>query len=502
MKKSVRFMAAAVLVFALTAAQLPRTAVTAAGKEAAVIEELGMFQPGGKLTMNVGDMINLRFGLRESGMDYFLTDKMGWASSDGQILSVELFKNGQNSIARTKALAVGTADIICTGENGTSAKMTVTVQDTSPRLTIKARGTSVRYASKWRTLVGIDGSYERVAKKKILNRINEIRREACKKKYPVPGNPNKKLSADDYVPIKWSSDLEWIAQIRAAEATVRQEHDRPNGRECFSVTHNGVMASAENLAWNYDGLMKGIEQWYEEKNDWVKQNQGSVTGHYESMIDPANVYVGIAGFAPTSGGWRGIAGEFVTEAHVIDSIYKDVRETVYRDNYIDRDEKYYDNSSYNDGLDNDELFMQIPLLADNPDGLDSLEDLERLYGFQSLEEYAKLADAGKLKLKLPEKQSDLKGRVIQMVEVISTRVGKPKIDAPKSIKKGKKKQLFVTREAYDVPSVVLDARWSSSNPSVLSIKKDGTITAKKAGKATVTAKFRTYTLKATIRVTK
>ena len=131
-----------------------------------------------------------------------------------------------------------------------------------------------------------------------------------------------------------------------------------------------------------------------------------------------------------------------------------------------------------------------------------MEDLYRLYGIKALEEYVKLADEGKLKLKLPEKQSDLKGRVIQMVEVVSTRVGEPKIDAPKSIKKGKKQQIFVTRTAFDVPSVVLDAKWKSSDPSVISIKTDGTITAKKAGKATITAAFQTYTLRATIRVTK
>lgn len=502
MKKLFQIMAAAVLSLSLAVSGFGGT-VEAAGQETTVIDEPGMFQPGGKLVMNSGDTINLRFGILLYGStDYMITGNYAWSSSDERILSVELFENGENSIARTKALAVGTADIICTDKKGASVKMSVTVQDTAPRLTVKARATSVRYASKWRTLVGVDGTYEKVAKKKILKRINEIRYEACKKHYPVPGDPKKKLSADDYVPIKWSSDLEWIAQIRAAEATVRQDHDRPNGRECFSVTHNGVMASAENLAWNYDGIMRGIEQWYEEKDDWAKQHKGSVTGHYESMIDPANVYMGISGFAPASGGWRGIAGEFVSEANVIDSIFKDIRETVYRDNYIDRDEKYYDESSYNDGLGNDALVMQIPLIPDNPDGLDSLEDLKRLYGFQSLEEYAKLADAGKLKLKLPQKQSDLKGRVIQMVEVISTRVGKPKIDAPKTIKKGKKKQIFVMREAYDVPTVVLDAQWKSSKPSVISINKDGTITAKKTGEATITAKFKTYTLKAKIRVTK
>lgn len=502
MKKTLRFVLAAVLAVTFTVSGLGETTAKAAGSQAKVVDEPGMFQPGGTLTMNPGDLINLRFVAVQNGVDIFLTGSVEWSSSDERIVSAEFFENGQNSIVRIRALAEGTADIICTTKGGATAKMEVLVKDTSPRLTVKARGTSVAYASKWRTLVGIDGTYEWVAKKKILKRINEIRSEACKKGYPNPENPKKKLTANDYAPMKWSSDLEWIAQIRAAEATVRKDHDRPNGRTCFSVTHNGIMSSDECLAWNYSGIMKGIEQWYEEKDDWVKQNKKRETGHYESLITPENTYMGISGFAPASGGSRGIAGEFVSEAGAIHSVFQDIKETVYNDNYIDRDEKYYDDSSYNDGLDSDMPFLQIPTIPDNPDGLDSLEDLYRLYGIKTLEEYAKLADAGKLKLKLPEKQSDLKGRVIQMVEVVSTRVGEPKIDAPKSIKKGKKQQIFVTRTAFDVPSVVLDAKWKSSDPSVISIKTDGTITAKKAGKATITAAFQTYTLRATIRVTK
>lgn len=66
-------------------------------------------------------------------------------------------------------------------------------------------------------LVGIPGSFERVSKTKILKRINEIRKEACNKGYINPST-GKKLTRSDYVPMKWSSNLEWIAQLRAAES--------------------------------------------------------------------------------------------------------------------------------------------------------------------------------------------------------------------------------------------------------------------------------------------
>ena len=244
-------------------------------------------------------------------------------------------------------------------------------------------------------------------------------------------------------------------------------------------------------------------QWYGEKDDWVKQNTINQTGHYTIMISPDITYVGIGGFVKKSGGWHGIAGEFVSEAHAINAIIKDIRETVYRDNYIDRDEKYYDESLYNDGLDTDMPFFIEYTIPDNPDGLDSLEDLDRLYGVKTLEEFVDLANAGSLHLNLPEEQSNLKGRTIQMVEAISTRLGEEKFDAPKSIKKGKTKQLSVTRTVYDdAVGIVLDVRWKSSDDSVISIKKDGTITANKTGKATITAEFKDRALKKTISVTK
>lgn len=171
------------------------------------------------------------------------------------------------------------------------------------------RGTDVKAPSEGNVLMGVEGSYEYVGKSKIIKRINEIRKEACENGYLNPST-KKKLTMDDYVPMKWSSDLEWIAQIRAAEATVNESHTRPNGTSCFSLKHNGVQSWAENLAWNYSGLMQGIEQWYGEKDDWVNQVPGTVTGHYTSLINPSYKYVGMGSFCRSTGGWYGVSAEF------------------------------------------------------------------------------------------------------------------------------------------------------------------------------------------------
>ena len=76
--------------------------------------------------------------------------------------------------------------------------------------------------SKGCMFVGLEGSYLTDAKAAV-KRINAIRKEACQQGVINPVT-KKKLVATDYVPIKWSGDLEYIARIRAAEATVRLEH--------------------------------------------------------------------------------------------------------------------------------------------------------------------------------------------------------------------------------------------------------------------------------------
>ena len=156
-------------------------------------------------------------------------------------------------------------------------------------------------ASEGCTFVGVEGEYITDAQN-ALKRINEIRYEACEEgvwKMDSYGKPTtEKLTLSDYKPIKWSSALEYIARIRAAEATVVLAHERPNNENFFTstFTSNGQKSYSENLAWNGGkSMLSGIEQWYKEKSDWVNKT-GKTTGHYTSMINPDYNYVAVATF--------------------------------------------------------------------------------------------------------------------------------------------------------------------------------------------------------------
>ncbi len=301
-------------------------------------------------------------------------------------------------------------------------------QASSTVLAAPTRAADVSRAGSGNVLAGVSGVYGYVGKGTILKRINEIRKEACVKGYPDPST-GRKLTREDYVPIRWSSDLEWIAQLRAAECTVNEDHTRPNGQSCFTARYEGVQSWGENLAWNFSGLMDGIEQWYSEKNDWVAGNRNAVTGHYTSMIRPENRYIGLGCFRRDTGGWYGVAAEF---------------------------------SASNSGT---------------------------------------------------QEKSKLKGKRIQMIEVKKSSVKDLKLDAPSTIKIKKKKDLSVACSIV-YPGIMGGTNtskgilkkgitWKSSRPSVLSVSPTGKITAKRAGKARITAKVNGgLTVRKTIRVTR
>ena len=173
--------------------------------------------------------------------------------------------------------------------------------------------TDVTSAREGCVLLGVKGTYL-ADQQNILNKINEIRKEACEEGVPDPRNSSRKLIPADYVPIKWSSDLEYIARIRAAESSVRTlSHTRTNNTSCFTLNSpNGIGSYGEVLAWNYSkSTLMGITQWYEEKSAWVSQNLYYETGHYTQMIDPSRLYVGISTFLNDEGSYYNTtAGEF------------------------------------------------------------------------------------------------------------------------------------------------------------------------------------------------
>ena len=152
------------------------------------------------------------------------------------------------------------------------------------------------------TLVGIEGTFLTPDKQAILDRINAIRKEAADEGLVT-----------SYVPIKWSTALEKTAFVRAAEASITIDHTRLSSKDIWSAWPTGNFSLSENLAWNYNGFMKAIQQWYDEKADYVKSRSGvsvtGQTGHYKSLIDPKLTYMGLAAFEnpATQNGWITVA---------------------------------------------------------------------------------------------------------------------------------------------------------------------------------------------------
>ncbi|MBR1797301.1 MAG: DUF4214 domain-containing protein [Clostridiales bacterium] len=140
------------------------------------------------------------------------------------------------------------------------------------------------------------GSFDATAKETILNQINSYRLEACRNGYPDPRNPSRRLTAADYVPIRWSRGLEEMAMLRASEATYTNHHLKITGEDCWNSSYD-VASSAEILAWG-SNIPGGLSMWYSERSSWTSGSR-SVSQHYAQMINPSNIYCGVAGFNHT-----------------------------------------------------------------------------------------------------------------------------------------------------------------------------------------------------------
>lgn len=196
--------------------------------------------------------------------------------------------------------------------------------------------TDVTTPSNGCSFLGIQGSYV-VQAKEAINRINEIRLEACQEGVKNP-NTGEALTTNDYVPIKWSSGLEYYARIRAAESALTRGHVRTNGNGPFTV-NAPVSSWGEVLAWNTSSnMLNGIGQWYREKEDWVNET-GKETGHYTQMIDPTHTYVGLATFLSHTGSYYNTtAGEYSYKSSldetVGDSITSCIQKLEVKNDYI------------------------------------------------------------------------------------------------------------------------------------------------------------------------
>ena len=160
-------------------------------------------------------------------------------------------------------------------------------------LTLFTVGTYSQNTTAFAEETAVSGKYVSDSKEAIINRINEIRKEAYEEGL-----------VDRYVPIKWSTALEKIAELRSVEASVLLAHSRPNGEsDPFSIVKDNVRSYGENLAWNRSGVLEGIEYFYGEKAAYVKskvKNQplevGEQTGHYWNLIRPDFTHTALVAF--------------------------------------------------------------------------------------------------------------------------------------------------------------------------------------------------------------
>ena len=221
--------------------------------------------------------------------------------------------------------------------------------------------TNVTEASEGCTMLGVYGSYFAQAKE-ALAKINEIRKEACEAgNIRDPRNSGRYLQPSDYVPLKWSSDLEYIARIRAAEAGIAfrfmdSGHDRLNEKGTFSIGSNGITSSSEDLAYYYvKDMIEGILLWYSEKQYWVKQDFSQETRHYTSMINPKFTYVGFGGFYSEAAPYPAtMAGEFSAKSDLDETMMEapedvmqkiEVSNDYIQETYLDGDDQIFTNGT-------------------------------------------------------------------------------------------------------------------------------------------------------------
>ena len=165
---------------------------------------------------------------------------------------------------------------------------------------IPVRETTVTEAGTDTILIGVEGMDYTSAQEELVATINQYRKEACDAgNVPDPRNPSRFLTSSDYVALIPGVNCQKVAGIRAAEASVYLDHTRPNGSSCFTVGRYFGVTCAENLQWDNPNA-SSMAGWIAEKNDWINQNDDEVTGHYESMINPNYKYYGLATFNPSN----------------------------------------------------------------------------------------------------------------------------------------------------------------------------------------------------------
>ena len=165
-------------------------------------------------------------------------------------------------------------------------------------------------------LVAISGSAAMQSEKQaLLDMLNGLRKEACDKGYPNPEDPSKALTSSDYVPLTWNTDLEDIAQLRAAEGVLEESNTRPNGSYGGTIVINGTLSHREDIGWAWASTAEGAaltditKLFYGYSDGSIQENSeirrwitgeytqdNTAVAHYANLINPSYRSVGSAMF--------------------------------------------------------------------------------------------------------------------------------------------------------------------------------------------------------------
>lgn len=351
----------------------------------------------------------------------------------------------------------------------------------------------VKTPSSGNIFVVFDGQYTSADKNSVINRINQIRKEACNQGIINP-DTGKKLTSKDYKPVTWSSVLEDYARIRSAEIAVNFDHTRPTNKSTFSNTTtkklNGYH-SGENVAMGYN-LLKSIDAYYSEKADWVKKN-GQETGHYENLIRPRNTLVGIAGFKDIYG-YEYSAMEFGVSSGSNDSTKRAAVQSVTQ--LVEVKSSFLVNSIVIEGAKNVKVGSTIKLNA-FAKMKDEMPKAKIYSGVTWTTSNSKVATVDKngnvkgvaagtaiIKASIPGKSASYTITVAKNTTVKATSV---KLNATsKTVYTGNTFTLTATVAPTNATNKKVT--YTSSNTKVATVDANGKVTAKAAGTATITVK--------------
>ena len=147
-----------------------------------------------------------------------------------------------------------------------------------------------------KVFIQLYGTFDNTSVDTILNQINSYRLEACQSGTPDPRNPGRGLTMADYVPVRWSRGMQEMAMLRAAEASLSRHHLKTTGEDFWGSSYD-VAATCEVLAYG-NTIMDGLGLIYAERAAWCSGQTRSAE-NYPQLINPANTYVGMAGFNHT-----------------------------------------------------------------------------------------------------------------------------------------------------------------------------------------------------------